>query len=71
MYCRRRGAGGCGGRCSAREFCGKAGLAPGDVIVQMGDKKITSVADFENQAAVMFIGDRLDIVLVRQGEQQH
>lgn len=48
----------------------KAGLTPGDVIVQMGDKKITSVADFENQAAVMFIGDRLDIVLVRQGEQQ-
>jgi S1-C subfamily serine protease len=36
----------------------------------MGGKKITSVADFENQAAVMFIGDRLDIVLVRQGEQQ-
>ena len=26
-------------------------------------KKATSVADFENQAAVMFIGDRLDIVL--------
>ncbi len=48
----------------------KAGLAPGDVIVQMGDKKITSVADFENQAAVMFIGDRLDIVFVRQGQQQ-
>jgi Do/DeqQ family serine protease len=48
----------------------KAGLAPGDVILQMGDKKITSVADFENQAAVMFIGDRLDIVFVRQGEQQ-
>ena len=48
----------------------KAGLAPGDVILQMGDKKITSVADFENQAAVMFIGDRLDIVLVRQGKQR-
>ena len=48
----------------------KAGLTPGDVIVQMGDKKITSVADFENQAAVMFIGDRLDIVLVRQGKQR-
>ena len=48
----------------------KAGLAPGDVIVQMGDKKISSVADFENQAAVMFIGDRLEIVLVRQGKQQ-
>ena len=41
----------------------KAGLAPGDVIVQMGDKKITSVADFENQAAVMFIGDRLTLSL--------
>ena len=48
----------------------KAGLTPGDVIVQMGDKKITSVADFENQAAVMFIGDRLEIVLVRQGKQR-
>lgn len=49
----------------------KAGLAPGDVILQMGDKKITSVADFENQAAIMFIGDRLDIVLVRQGKEQN
>ena len=48
----------------------KAGLTPGDVIVQMGDKKITSVADFESQAAVMFIGDELDIVLVRQGKER-
>ncbi len=49
----------------------KAGLAPGDVILQMGDKKITSVADFENQAAIMFIGDRLDIALVRQGKEKN
>ena len=35
----------------------------------MGDKKI-SVVDFENQAAVMFIGDRLDIVFKSQGQQQ-
>ena len=48
----------------------KAGLAPGDVIVQMDDKKITSVADFENQAAVMFIGDRLDIVFVRKASSK-
>ena len=63
-------AGVVGGDVQPASSAEKAGLTPGDVIVQMGDKKITSVADFENQAAVMFIGDRLDIVLVRQGEQQ-
>ena len=71
MYCRRRCAGGCGGgRCSAHASSAeKAGLTPGDVIVQMGDKKITSVADFENHSCDVYWRS-LDIVLVRQGEQQ-
>ena len=48
----------------------KAGLEPGDVIVQMGDNPILNVADYSAQAAVMFIGDEVDVRYVRQGKKQ-
>ena len=48
----------------------QAGLEPGDVIVQMGGNPIVSVADFSAQAAVMFIGDEVEVRYVRQGEQR-
>lgn len=47
----------------------QAGLEPGDVIVQMGENPIVSVADFSAQAATMFIGDEVGVQYVRQGEQ--
>jgi len=47
----------------------QAGLEPGDVIVQMGENPIVSVADFSAQAATMFIGDEVAVQYVRQGEQ--
>ena len=48
----------------------QAGLEPGDVIVQMGSNPIVSVADFSAQAAVMFIGDEVEVRYVRQGEKR-
>lgn len=48
----------------------KAGLEPGDVIVQMGNNLIVNVADFSAQAAVMFIGDQLEVRYVRQGKER-
>jgi len=48
----------------------QAGLEPGDVIVQMGENPIVSVADFSAQAATMFIGDEVAVQYVRQGRQQ-
>ena len=48
----------------------QAGLEPGDVIVQMGGNAIVSVADFSAQAAVMFIGDEVEVLFVRQGEKR-
>ncbi|NCF45754.1 MAG: Do family serine endopeptidase [Proteobacteria bacterium] len=48
----------------------KAGLLPGDVIVKMGANPIVNVADFSAQAAIMFIGDEVNVDYVRQGEQQ-
>ena len=47
-----------------------AGLEPGDVIVQMGDNPILTVADYSAQAAVMFIGDEVVVRYVRQGIKQ-
>lgn len=48
----------------------QAGLEPGDVIVQMRGNPIVNVADFSAQAAVMFIGDEVDVRYVRQGEKR-
>ena len=48
----------------------QAGLEPGDVIVQMGGNPIVSVADFSAQAAVMFIGDEVEVRYVRQGDKR-
>ena len=48
----------------------KAGLEPGDVIVAMDEKQIATVADFAGQAAVMFIGDEIEVDFIRQGERK-
>ena len=45
-------------------------VEPGDVIVQMRGNPIVNVADFSAQAAVMFIGDEVDVRYVRQGEKR-
>tara|TARA_B110000971_G_scaffold219768_1_gene261679 strand:+ start:14955 stop:16331 length:1377 start_codon:yes stop_codon:yes gene_type:complete len=48
----------------------KAGLEPGDVIISMDDKQIATVADFAGQAAIMFIGDEVEVNFIRQGQRK-
>jgi len=44
-----------------------AGLEQEDIIVRLGKRIIRSPADFHNQAAVMFIGDSVEVEIVRRG----
>jgi len=46
-----------------------AGLEPGDVITQVGDRQIKRVSDFHSQAAIMFIGDEIDVRLFRDARE--
>ncbi|MEZ0230011.1 MAG: PDZ domain-containing protein [Planctomycetota bacterium] len=45
----------------------KMGIKPGDVIVAIGDKKMTTVKDFEEAMRSRFAGDKVQIRLERDG----
>ena len=45
-----------------------AGMEIGDVLVRIGDSRVRSVADFDSQAATLFVGDEVAVELIRQGE---
>jgi len=44
-----------------------AGLRPGDIITRVGQRDIAKIADFHSQAAVMFIGDEIELEVIREG----
>ncbi len=46
----------------------KAGLRAGDIITRVGDRNIARVSDFHSQAAVMFVGDSVDLKVLRGGK---
>lgn len=48
----------------------KAGLREGDVITRFADREITAVADFHSQTAVVFIGDKVNVEVIREGLTQ-
>lgn len=48
----------------------EAGLQSGDVIVQVGDRQINRLADFHSQTAVMFVGDRVKVQILRDGRKR-
>ncbi len=48
-----------------------AGLAPGDIITRVGRREIRRLSDFHSQAAVMFIGDEVDVEILRDGETEY
>ena len=48
----------------------RASLEAGDIITRVGDREIRKVSDFHSQAAVMFIGDTVDIELIRAGRSR-
>jgi Do/DeqQ family serine protease len=45
----------------------RAGLRAGDIIVRVGERPIRRVTDFDGQAAVMFVGERVPIEILRDG----
>ncbi len=45
-----------------------AGLMPGDIITRVGKKDVMQVSDYHSQTAVMVIGDRVQLELLREGK---
>jgi len=45
----------------------RAGLRTGDIITRMGDRAIRRVTDFHGQAAVMFLGAKVPLEVLRDG----
>jgi len=48
----------------------RAGLKPGDVIVQMADKAVMKSKDIHEALAVLKKGDNIDIIVVRRGKRE-
>tara|TARA_Y100001933_G_scaffold263898_1_gene327232 strand:+ start:1752 stop:3110 length:1359 start_codon:yes stop_codon:yes gene_type:complete len=48
----------------------EAGVRTGDVIVQVGERPIRRITDFHSQAAVIFIGDDVEMDVVRDGRSR-
>jgi len=44
-----------------------AGLASGDIITRVGEREIAKVSDFHSHAAVIFVGDKVDLEVLRDG----
>jgi serine protease Do/serine protease DegQ len=44
-----------------------AGLHSGDIITRIGDREIAKVSDFHSHAAVIFVGDEVDLEVLRDG----
>ncbi len=44
-----------------------AGLRTGDIITRVGDRDIVYESDFHSQAAVVFVGDKVDVEVQRDG----
>jgi Do/DeqQ family serine protease len=49
----------------------KAGIVPGDVIVKVNDRDIKRAVDFHGQSALLMVGDRVDLTVLREGKQRH
>ena len=47
------------------------GLEDGDVISQIGDRDIHEVSDFHSQAAILFIGDSVEVEYLREGIRRY
>jgi len=45
----------------------EAGIESGDVIVRVGERRIRRITDYHSQAAVIFIGDDVDMQVLREG----
>ena len=48
----------------------KAGVLPGDVIVEMNGEPVVGSSDLRNKVGVLRVGDSVDIIAVRDGKEQ-
>ncbi|MDA1074500.1 MAG: Do family serine endopeptidase [Proteobacteria bacterium] len=46
----------------------EAGIRSGDIVTRVGSRQIKRVSDFDSQAAVMFVGDEIEIEVLRDGK---
>src|SRR5262249_39559112 len=49
---------------------GKAGIVPGDIIVKVNERDIKRVSDFHSQSALLMVGDKVNVTLLRDGKQK-
>ena len=47
-----------------------AGLEAGDIITRVRDREVSNVDEFKSQTATIFIGDRVDLAVLRDGESR-
>ena len=47
-----------------------AGLLPGDIITRVGKKDVMQVSDYHSQTAVMVVGDRVSMDVLRDGRKR-
>jgi len=47
-----------------------AGLIPGDIITRVGKKEVMQVSDYHSQTAVMVVGDKVQLDLLRNGKKK-
>jgi S1-C subfamily serine protease len=45
----------------------RAGLQAGDIITRMSGRQINKISDFHSQAAITFVGDRVEMAVLRNG----
>jgi Do/DeqQ family serine protease len=48
----------------------RAGIRTGDLIVRVGDRSIRRITDFYGQTAVIFVGDRVELEVLREGRSR-
>ena len=48
----------------------EAGLEPGDIITRVGRRDVMQVSDFQSQTAVMVVGDKVPLEIVRDGRRK-
>ena len=49
----------------------EAGLIEGDIVTRVGSREIEDTGDYHSQAAVLFIGDEVDLKVLRDGRRRN
>jgi len=47
-----------------------AGLEAGDIITRVRDREVSNVDEFKSQTATIFIGDKVDLAVLRDGKSR-